>query len=257
MAGSIALSGVAALRSGAGLVTIAAPDAVVDVVATFHPCFMTIPLPSDSDGKIGEAAIEKIQTAIENASCVAIGPGLGRSTTLDSIIGELLSKTSVPLVVDADGINAVKLAQLDVAGMAGPRVFTPHPGEFERLTGVSAKNRKDQTDAAIQLAADSNWTVVLKGHHTLVTDRRHRFVNQTGNPKMAVGGAGDCLTGIIAALIAQGMPPYEASVLGVAVHGRAGDIAAERLPGPSVLATDIIDHLPFAFQWALTAPRMA
>ncbi len=152
MAGSIALAGMAALRSGAGLVSIAAPDAVIDLVASFHPCFMTIPLPSDLSGKVAASAVQKIWNAIENANCVAIGPGLGRSPELDAVVGKLILETRCPLVIDADGINAITLSKIDVARIVGPRIFTPHPGEFERLTGVSAKSRKDQVDAAVQLA---------------------------------------------------------------------------------------------------------
>jgi NAD(P)H-hydrate epimerase len=280
MAGAISIAGMACLKSGAGLVTLAIPDVVADVVASFHPCFMTIPLPSDGGTSIAASALSTIARAASNANVVALGPGLGRSSELDALVHELFQSATCPLVLDADGINALRLSSLpkqpasvpfppplttdaslirmgEGRRLLAPRILTPHPGEFATLTGVSAKHRSDQIAAATALSRERHWIVVLKGHETLVVDHERSYINRTGNPRMAVGGAGDCLTGIITALIAQGMPAYEAAVLGVCVHGRAGDIAAEKIPGPSVLATDIIDCLPWAFQWAATEPRMA
>jgi ADP-dependent NAD(P)H-hydrate dehydratase len=250
MAGAISIAGMAALRGGAGLVSIGTPMVVADVVAQFHPCYMTMPLPCDEGGRLSKTALSLILSASRSATCVALGPGLGRSSDVDFLINELFRIIEVPLVLDADGINGLQMDGLSKNLIQGKRVLTPHPGEMERLTGVAAHQRDAQTKIAESIAIKFGWTIALKGHRTVVTNGERTEINRTGNPKMATGGSGDCLTGLIAALIAQGLPPYEATHLGVVLHGKAGDIAAAKLASPSVLATDIIDALPEAFAWA-------
>jgi len=151
------------------------------------------------------------------------------------------------MVLDADGMNALPQALPRTPKAAGPRILTPHPGEFERFSRVSSKDRPKQIAAAIAIAKENRIVIVLKGFETVITDGDTTTVNRTGNPKMAVGGSGDCLTGIIAALVCQGLQPLAAAQLGTALHGLAGDLAAERLGCPSVLATDLIESLPEAF----------
>jgi ADP-dependent NAD(P)H-hydrate dehydratase len=247
MAGAIAITGMAALRSGAGLVRVALPDPILETVASMHPCLITLPLPSDPSGQIDQSAREELVTHCDNATCVAIGPGMGRSLALDTIVARLYQSTTCPMVLDADGMNAIPQALPRTPKAAGPRILTPHPGEFERFTRISSKDRAKQIAAAISIAKENKIVIVLKGYETVVTDGVATTVNKTGNPKMAVGGSGDCLTGMIAALICQGLQPLAAAQLGTELHGLAGDIAARRLGCPSVLATDLIECIPEAF----------
>ena len=253
MAGAIAVAGMAALRSGAGLVSIATPDVVVDLVASFHPCYMTLPLCSDGSGRIAAEAVESLLAAAAQADCVAIGPGLGRSTDLCHLVQRLFLEVKCPMVVDADGLNGLRWEQLQAHAPAGPRILTPHPGEWQRWCQVSAKDRPAQIETAVATAKRFGWTIVLKGYRSVITDGERVEINQTGNAKMAVGGSGDCLTGIIAALTGQGLSPFDAARLGTHVHGQAGDLAATRLGCPSVLATDLIDALTDPQLWRPTS----
>ncbi len=247
MAGAPALAGMAALRGGAGLVRVAVPNACLDTVAGFEPCYTTVPLPDDPDGRLCRAAAEAIVEQAETASVVALGPGLGRSDELRQLVATLYLDLSKPLVIDADGLNALA-DQVEVRTRpGGPRILTPHPGEFARWIGrpVPAEQR---IDAATELAARCGAVVVLKGHATVVTDGERHAVNKTGNPGMATGGTGDVLTGLIAALWCQGLQPYDAARLGVHLHGLAGDLAAEELGQVSVIARDLVDFFPEAFE---------
>jgi NAD(P)H-hydrate epimerase len=246
MAGSISLSGMAALRSGAGLVTIATADACLDTVAQFHPCYMTVPLQNDAQGRI-DVTVERIVELAERVDCLAIGPGLGQSDSLRDLVWKLYQTIAKPLIIDADGLNALAVCKWDSVEPAGPRVLTPHPGEFRRLIRDDAADAKEFQERAPLLAKTSNAVIVLKGHRTLVANGEKTFVNETGNPGMATGGSGDVLTGIIAALIGQKLPVYEAACTGVHIHGIAGDLAAEHYTDICMTALDIVHALPGAF----------
>lgn len=249
MSGAISLAGMAALRSGAGLVTLAVPEACLDVVAGFDPCYMTIPLGEDAAGRIRAAGRDAILAAAESADCVAIGPGLGRSDELTELLGGFYRGTAKPLVIDADGLNALAVAPGLLRQPGGVRVLTPHPGEFRRLVGAkSGMEVAEMRKQAIDLAAECNVVIVLKGHRSLVTDGQTASYNVTGNPGMATGGSGDVLTGVITALICQGLAAIQAAQLGVHLHGLAGDIAAESMGQISMTAADIVRFLPQAFQ---------
>ncbi len=248
MAGAIAIAGMAAIRSGAGLVHVALPDLILETVAGMHPCLMTIPLENDAFGRIDQTARDRLVELCTKATCVGIGPGMGRSLGLDTIVYRLYQACDCPMVLDADGMNALPQALPRTPKAAGPRILTPHPGEFERFTRVSSKDRTKQIATAIAIAKENRIVIVLKGFETVITDGETTTINRTGNPKMAVGGSGDCLTGIITALVCQGLQPLQAAQLGTALHGLAGDLAAERLGCPSVLATDLIESLPDAFR---------
>jgi ADP-dependent NAD(P)H-hydrate dehydratase len=246
MAGAAALAGLAALRGGAGLVRLAVPESVLDTVAGFEPSYMTIPLPADAVGRIAAAAFDRIIEAAQPATAIACGPGLGRSFELDEIVVRLYQEIDKPMVFDADALNALA-AESDVLGHpGGPRILTPHPGEFARLIGKKLEGGEAQ-EAAVELAARCGIVVVLKGHHTLVTDGQRRAINATGNPGMATGGSGDVLTGLITALLCQKMAPFDAARLAVHLHGLAGDMAAEELGQVSLIAGDLIQYLPEAF----------
>jgi ADP-dependent NAD(P)H-hydrate dehydratase len=246
MPGSVSLAGMSALRSGAGLVTLAVPEACHAIVAGFEPSYMTAPLPSDSEGRIDATALAQLRMLIERATVVAIGPGLGQSAELIELVTTLYRDTPLPMVVDADGLNALAARRDALADHAGPRVLTPHPGEFARLVGASGPS-PDRIAAATSLSAQASIVVVLKGHGTVIADGARHAVNSTGNPGMATGGTGDVLTGVIAALLGQGLAPFEAAQLGVFIHGLAGDLAAVELGEVSLIASDLIRFLPKAF----------
>ena len=251
MTGAIAMAGMAASRCGAGLVRLAVPDSCLETVAGFSPCFMLLPLPGDDQGRILQLT-EDLEYWLARSTCVAVGPGMGRSNTINQFFRRLLERLfemnpHCPLVVDADGLIAL-CSQSDWREfIRQPIVLTPHPGEWSRMSGIARDERQRQEEAAIALCCSANCTILLKGHETLVTNGEKSVRNQTGTPAMAIGGSGDVLTGVITALICQGMSPFDAARLGAHVHGRAGEIAAYHVGGHVVLPTELIDFLPVAF----------
>jgi NAD(P)H-hydrate epimerase len=255
MAGAAALCGMAALRSGAGLVTVATPASVQATVASFSPCYMTVPLVEDDDGVADLANIVDLAAARERFDAWAIGPGLGRSEGVAELVAKLYRDVPKPMVVDADGLNALAAALVRnpqaLDRPAGPRLLTPHPGEFARLAGKpatgSASNRAEAVAELCRRDSSGQMIVLLKGHETVVCDGRRFAVNRTGNPGMATGGTGDCLTGVAAALLGQRLEPWDAARLAAHVHGMAGDLAAARLGQISLVASDLLDFLPQAF----------
>lgn len=258
LAGAAALCGAAALRSGAGLVRVATAAEVQPTVASFEPCYMAYPLPHDADGLIRlEPSIPMLERLIGPADVVAVGPGLGQSDDIRGLIRWIVQSVDKPTVIDADGLNALAAQPGLLSGLTRPVIVTPHPGEFARLTGAAvATVQADRINSAARLAASSDQlVVVLKGAGTVVTDGRRVYVNRTGNPGMATGGTGDVLTGVIAALIGQRLPAFEAAQLGVYKHGLAGDIARDHNGTIGMIAGDIIDSLPDAFNHAGTEPE--
>jgi NAD(P)H-hydrate epimerase len=251
MTGAVSLAGMAALRSGAGLVRLAVPQSCLPIVATFAPEYMTLGMPEDADGRFAKAASELLDRAVAAATAVACGPGLSQSDELDDLVAHLYSSIALPMVLDADGLNALSRRPLAAGAPAGPRVLTPHPGEFRRLAHLEEPLEREALEAeAVKLAAHLHAVIVLKGHRTLITDGERSAHNTTGNPGMATGGTGDVLTGVITALLAQKMPPFDAARLGVYLHGLAGDLAAKEFGEVSLIASDLIRHLPAAFRKA-------
>ena len=249
MSGAITLAGMSTLRSGAGLVTLAVPSAVQEVVAGFEPSYMTHAL-ADYEGQFAVGAADEAISFAQNATALALGPGLGRTPSLTDFVAKLYSEITEPMVVDADALFAISERPKVMERPGGPRVLTPHPGEFARLAG-SLPEESQRADAAAEFAkrdATRQTVVVLKGKGTVVTDGERFSINATGNPGMATGGSGDVLTGIITALLCQGLSPFDAARLGVHVHGLAGDLAADALGEVSLIARDLIDYLPKAFQ---------
>ena len=243
MTGAIGLAGLSALRGGAGWVRLAVADRCLETVAAYSPCLMTIPLADDARGRIALASWESLAPQLADATCVAVGPGLGQSVDLQKLVERIVQHARCPLVIDADGLN--NLAQLDnpLKGCRAPLVITPHPGEWSRLSGVSASDRLGQCQAAVEFARELSAIVVLKGQHTLVTDGQTAIWNDTGTPAMAIGGSGDVLTGLIVALICQGLKPRDAAHLAVHLHGRAAENAQQELRSHVVLPTELIDRL--------------
>jgi ADP-dependent NAD(P)H-hydrate dehydratase len=246
MSGAAALAGMGALRGGAGLVRLAVPDVCLETVAGFEPSYMTLPLPSDSTGKISAKATSQIIELSSADSVLAIGPGLGRSDDLNQLICLLYQEIKKPMVVDADALNALASQPGVLEKPGGQRVLTPHPGEFARLTGKKLDGDQRQ-QAAIDLADKCGVVILLKGHRTLITDGKRRAFNTTGNPGMATGGCGDVLTGLITALLCQHLEPFAAAQLGAQIHGLAGDMAAKDKGEISLIAGDLIEYLHKAF----------
>ena len=245
MVGAPALVANAALRSGAGLVQMLVPEALRTSAAVLAPCATTRTLPVEAPALLQAARDYSTDVA-------ALGPGLGRS--LDAtVIAEFLVGFAGPIVVDADALNL--LATVPRFDIPHPHrvVLTPHPGEAHRLLSGRGMDRTidgtptSRRAAACALVEAYGCTVVLKGRGTVVTNGDRLYVNETGNSGMATAGSGDVLTGIIAALAGQKMEPLEAAILGVYLHGLAGDFAAEELGRWSMTALDIVDYLPEAF----------
>ena len=249
MSGAAALAGKAALRSGAGLVRIATPKTILPIVAAIDPCYTTIPLPEDEAGRISAKAAAQILNAAAQNDATAFGPGIGTTTDLRSILAQLIEQDALNLIIDADGLN--NLAALgDWPEKAKANIIlTPHPGEMKTLWSPLIREPipQDRQDQAVKFAQRTKATIVLKGAGTLVTDGDRIYTNKTGNPGMATAGSGDVLTGITAALKAQGLDNLEAAILAVNVHGQAADIAAQTLTQTSLTATDIIKNLPKAW----------
>ncbi|MDA0746230.1 MAG: NAD(P)H-hydrate dehydratase, partial [bacterium] len=255
LAGSVGLTGAAtlcarsALRSGAGLVTVGVPESLNDILEVNLTEAMTCPLPEVRKARcLALRARGNIQRLLENADCVAIGPGLGTHRETTELVKRLLSDIQIPAVLDADALNALAGEPQHLKKLVAPAVITPHPGEFSRLTGIGIKEiRANPLDLARELASATGVTVVLKGAPTvLATPDGAGFINPSGNAGLASGGSGDVLTGIIAALIGQGLNTAQAACLGVYLHGFAADCAVRSQAG--LIASDIVDTLPEAEQ---------
>ncbi len=244
MAGAISLSAMAALRSGSGLVTAAIPESIASVAASFDPCVMTVPC-RDSKGHFSSVT-EDLKNQLKVADVVAIGPGMGRE--VDRYFLQSILEVQQPIVIDADGLHLLAESHALFGNRKGATVLTPHPGEFSNLANKEFENRNEMEAAAVAFAADKKCIVVLKGHQTLVTDGTREYRNVSGNVGMATAGCGDVLTGVIASLIGQGYEPFESAVMGVHVHGRAGDFAAEKFGHVSMVARDVLDSLAAAFK---------
>ena len=250
MSGSAALAGRAALRAGAGLVRVATPKSVLPIVASIEPSFTTIPLPEDEAGRIDANAVNTILNLIPDNDCFAFGPGVGIAQGVSTILQRLLEQEGLRLIIDADGLNNLSKIPDWPSRTKANVILTPHPGEMKRLwKGLFREPMpSDRRKAAMEMANKTGTITVLKGAGTVVTDGEKIYINNTGNPGMATAGTGDVLTGVITALVGQGLSNFDAAVLGVYVHGLAGDIAAKKTGQISLIATDIIDALGEAFK---------
>ncbi|WP_333654339.1 NAD(P)H-hydrate dehydratase [Dissulfurispira sp.] len=254
--GAALMAAKACLRSGSGLVTLAVPESLLDVFQGRVTEEMTLPLPDDGSGMLSSKAIDVILNfAAKKIDVIAIGPGIGVSHDTEKVVMELIQRSSIPLVIDADGINSISRAIGNRQGTTGlfkkakaPIILTPHPGEMARLLQGSREVEKNRIDTAISFSKETGAYLVLKGVPTIVAEPDgNAFINTTGNPGMATAGSGDVLTGVIASLLGQGSNPLNASLLGVYLHGLAGDAAAREKGEHSLIASDIIDFLPAAF----------
>jgi NAD(P)H-hydrate epimerase len=219
------------------------------ILAPMLPCCIVHPMPATPTGSLSDQARGPILELAKNATVVAMGPGITTAQEARRLAVALAQEVDAPIVLDADALNAIvdNLYAIDRTGKSV--VLTPHPREMARLAGLptAADVQANRMKTAMVFAQRYDVIVVLKGHKTLVTDGASMFVNPTGNPGMATGGSGDVLTGVIAALIGQGLIAFDAGVLGVYVHGLAGDLAVKEKGQVSLIATDIADFLPNAF----------
>jgi ADP-dependent NAD(P)H-hydrate dehydratase len=249
MSGAAILCASGALRGGAGLVRLAVPEELLPIVASANPCYLTAPLAQDTAGRIADRATATLLDLAEANDVVALGPGLGRSESLTKLVLKVLAEVKKPVVLDADGLNAIEHHTAPLKDRGAPSVLTPHPGELARLIGAKVKAIQDhRQEHAIPFAAGHRVILVLKGHGTIVTDGQRVYVNSTGNSGMATGGSGDVLTGLIAALLGQGLDAFAAGQLGAHVHGLAGDLARDELGAVGLIASDLLNHLPRALQ---------
>lgn len=246
MSGAACLAGLGALRGGAGLVTVAVPRSILSIVAGVEPSYLTLPLPDDEEGRVSHDAAGPLEAEIARQTSLAIGPGLGQSLGLAALVGRLFSSVACPSVFDADALNALASSRAALSarkrrrGDVFPRVLTPHPGEFARLTETDTPTvQKNRESLAVKFALEHRLVLVLKGHKSVITDGRRVAINSTGNSGMATGGTGDVLTGLVAALLAQGMEPFEAAQLAAHLHGLAGDLAAKSVSKPGLIASDL------------------
>jgi NAD(P)H-hydrate epimerase len=254
MSGAAILAGSAALRSGAGLVTVATPASVQAIVAGAEPSYMTLPLPDDADGRLKGSGVRLVLDRSWDA--LAIGPGLGQSPGVDHFVREILTHFRGPMVIDADALNALSRWKDCPAGLLSQAILTPHAGEYQRLMEADTHLPiADRPAAAGQLQDRTGAVIVLKGAGTVIANAEKYRINSTGNPGLATGGTGDVLTGMLVGLLGQGWSTWEAGILGVHLHGRAGDIVAQEKGEISLIARDLLEAIPRAFIEQTRSPR--
>ena len=238
--GAPSLAAKAALRTGSGLIFTGVPRCVYPVVAAKLDAPMVFPLP-DRDGKLSVDALPEILQKLDRVDACLLGPGLGRNDDVEHLVLEIIKYCRCPLVLDADGINAVA-GHMDVLrGSACPVILTPHEGEFRRLTSAP---ETDRVEGAVALAKETGCIVLRKGHETIITDGQTVYVNRTGNAGMATGGSGDVLAGMILSLLGQKVLPLQAAATAAWLHGKAGDLAASELGQYAMGPLDLLDQLP-------------
>jgi len=258
MTGAAILAAKAALRSGAGLVTVGLPHSLVSVISSSAIEVMSLALPETSEGTLANAAFPKIKEFLEKSDVLVAGPGLSRNHETQELIRKVFFESRIKTIIDADGINAwvgfldkfkvgISCLPLEKKSL---RIITPHPGEMARLLDISVDEvQGKRQEIAKNFAKEYNVIVVLKGSQTVVADPFGAiYVNNTGNSGMSTAGSGDVLVGIISAFLGQGLSSFEAARLGVYVHGLAGDLAAQEKTQLGLIASDIIEYIPKAIK---------
>ncbi len=249
--GAALLCAEAALRAGAGLVTLGIPKGInLAVIKNKAKEVMTLPFPETKDGTLSKAAFIKIRIFLENVDVLIIGPGLGKHKSTYALIRKIIAESNLPTVLDADGLNALNKHLKILEVHRGELILTPHEKEISRLFGISSgfvnKNRKL---VAEKYAKYYNSVIILKGHNSIVTSARGKcYINRTGNPGMATAGSGDVLSGIVGAFLAQGLDSFTAAKYATYIHGLAGDIAAKDKTQMGLIASDIINRIPDAIK---------
>jgi len=238
--GAAYLAAMGALRSGAGLVFLGVPESIYAIEAIKLNEPVVFPLPEE-DGKLGLLAIPEIEKRLPQMDAVLIGCGLGQSRSTRAVVQAVLEKARCPVVLDADGINVLSEHKDILRGRTAPTVLTPHEGEFLRFGGTVGE---DRMASAAYFSRVWNCILLLKGHRSCITDGRTGYINQTGNPGMAVGGSGDLLAGMIVSLLGQGIAPLEAAACAAWLHGAAGDLCAAEIGQYGMLPTDMLSYIP-------------
>lgn len=236
--GAAAMAAMGALRCGAGLVYLGVPESIYAIEAVKLNEAIVFPLP-DKNGQLSEEAIGELLRRAETVDVVALGCGLGTGEGCRKVVEAILRETKCPVVLDADGINLICSHKMILRDRQAPTILTPHPGEYKRM-GFSDISPEGVRNAAKELQC----IVLRKAHRTVITDGQVVYENLTGNPGMAVGGSGDVLTGVIAALLGQRLTPLEAAACGAWLHGRAGDLCAREMGQYGMLPTDYVNVLP-------------
>lgn len=238
--GAAALAAMGALRSGAGLVYLAVPDCIYAIEAVKLTEPVVLPLP-DEEGTYATSSVKEIKTLLQGKDAVLVGPGVGQSCGVESVVRTVLEVFQGPVVLDADGINVLAKHKDVLRSRTYPTILTPHDGEFLRFGGVFKENR---VASAISFAQEYGIILLLKGHETIITDGSTTYLNPTGNPGMSTGGSGDVLAGIIVSLLGQKLAPLEAAASAAWLHGAAGDICANTIGQYGMLPSDMLDVLP-------------
>ena len=249
MAGAQILSARSALKSGLGMLRLLTVDSVYPIVASVVHEAVFLPQKASEKGTFSGESIPTITKNIKNSDAVLVGCGLGVNSDTQEIVDYLVLNSSVPLLIDADGINCLAKHIHLLKDKVCDIVLTPHPGEMSRLTGLTVKEiTSSPQSVAEDFSREYGVVTVLKGADTVITDGKNTFVSRAGNPGMATGGSGDVLAGVIGSLLCQGYSPIEASACGVFIHGTAGDFAKEDLGETSMLPSDVIDYLHKVFK---------
>lgn len=251
MTGANYLSTMAALKTGSGLVYSIVPESILDIMSIKLIEAIVIPL-KDEEGYFSKDSIDSIKDKLNNFNTIIIGPGIGHKENIKNFVEYIIENFKNPILIDADGLNNIS-ENLEILNKNNNIVITPHPGEFSKLTGNSIEEiENNRIKYAVEFSKKYNIVTVLKGHETIVTDGEEIYINETGNPGMATAGSGDVLSGIIGSFISQGIEIFDAAVLGVYVHGLAGDIAKEILGEYSIIARDILEKIPEAIKLITT-----
>ncbi len=250
LTGAAHLTSLSAQRTGAGLVTLGIPRTLNPIMEQKLTEVMTFPIEDGGEGQLVAESLHDVIELLKDKDVLAIGPGCGKSSGVFEILWHILGKIDISIVIDADGINHISRDMTLIKSHKASVILTPHPGEMARMTGFALEDILDRPiEAASRVANEYGCIVLLKGAASIVAEPKGRiYINTSGNSGMAKGGSGDVLTGMIASLLAQGYPPYEAAVLGCFIHGRAGDEAARKLGETGMIAGDIIESIPEVFK---------
>lgn len=255
MTGAAVLACRAAIRAGAGIVTLAYPASLVEIYKELLPEVMTLPYHKTRKGTLRHKALNLILEKSEEFDIVLIGPGLSKNKDTQKLVQDLVLKLPKPILLDADGLNALESKTELFLKRNNYKIITPHEGEMAKLTGLSVKEiQKDRIDIASKYAKEWKAVVVLKGYETIIAKPSGKTtINKTGGPSLATAGTGDVLAGIIASLLAENIKkPFEAACTGVYLHGIAGDLAEKKLGERSVIASDVIEYLSEAIKSSMS-----
>jgi NAD(P)H-hydrate epimerase len=255
LTGAVCLAASGALRSGAGYVSVAVPEPAMRVIEVKLTAPVKLALPADADGALLPEAVERVLEASTRADAVVLGPGLGRAESTCEAVRAIVAKLEVPLLIDADALYALGDDLSGVAARIAATVLTPHSAEAARLLGTTPELVDADRPASVRALSVGSVTAVLKGPATLISQEGRIVVNPTGGPGLATLGTGDVLSGVVGALLARGMLPLDAAVLGAYLHGASGDAAAQDLSAVCCTAEDVVDYLPHAIRPLMDAYR--